>query len=237
VRALFCILVLLNLGFFGWTHWIDTPTAAYVAPSRPDGSLPTLALVGKRAAGAAPGAPGTSASAAPAAPGERCRSLGPFEDAATAARVAGRLRERGLSASERDVDISVNDGYTVYIDQLADAAAMSRALARLQRAGIPDVHAGSGPGGRPWISFGVFQDQPHAVRRAEQVRGLGFKPVLDIHQSTSTTRWLDLTLRANEPEPAVEQLLGAGAAGAAAGAAGGAGATAVAFSDCPAKGS
>lgn len=268
MRAVFYILVLLNVAFFGWARWIDTPATTYAAPSRAGGSLPTLALVDNRSVGATAGATagttagattrtaaggadgasgaapaaagGTSANAALAGNGERCRSLGPFQDAASTARVAARLRVRGFLASERDVDISVNDGYTVYIDQFADAAAQSRALARLKRAGITDAHSGSGPDGKPRVSLGVFQDQPHAVRRAEQVRGLGFRPVLDIHQNTLTTRWLDLTLRTNQPEPALEQLLGAGAAagasGGVSGQASGAGVPAVAFSDCPAKG-
>ncbi len=237
MRGWFYALLLANVAFFGWAHWIDVPAAAPIASS-PTGSLPTLALVRAPGAGGAGTSTGTNGAAnGPEADGQRCRSLGPFADAASASHAAGLLRERGLAPSERDVDISVSDGYTVYVDQPGGAAALNRALARLQHAGIPGVRADSGPGGTPRISFGTFVDQPHAVRRAEQARQLGFKPVLDIHQSTLTTRWLDLTLQPNQPVPPVEQLLGGEGSGAAGGAsARGAGGAAIQFSDCPAQG-
>jgi hypothetical protein len=246
MRGWLYALLLLNVAFFGWAHWIDVPAAAPVAPgtARP---LPTLALV--RAPGAATGQAGPAGNAgatrgggAASAPGaaqtgqnsagtagERCRSLGPFGDAASATHASDLLRERGLVPHERDVAISVNNGYTVYVDQPGDAAALRRTLGRLQRAGVSGVNAGSGPGGTSRISFGGFTDQAHAVRRAEQLRQLGLKPVLDINQSTLTTRWLDLTLQANQPVPLVAQLLGGGAGER------GAGGAAIQFSDCPAQ--
>jgi SPOR domain len=249
MRGWFYALLLLNIAFFGWAHWIDVPTAAPTGVPAAAGtarSLPTLALVrasgagtgeagatGGGAAASAPGAArsdtasGTASSAGIA--GERCRSLGPFADAASATRASGLLRGRGLVAHERDVAISVNDGYTVYVDQPGDAAAVRRTLGRLQRAGIAGVNASSGSGGTSRISFGAFSDQAHAVRRAEQLRQLGLKPVLDINQSTLTTRWLDLTLQANQPVPPVTQLLGGGTG------ARGAGGAVIQFSDCPAQ--
>jgi hypothetical protein len=242
VRGWLYTLLLLNIAFFGWAHWIDAPAAA-PAPPRVARTLPTLALVGApptaavadRSAGSAQGPAARPPPAGPKTPaGERCRSLGPFADAANATRVAGLLHARALAPSERDVDVSVSDGYTVFIEQPGDAAAMHRALARLSGAGISDARAASGPDGHSRITFGVFPDQPHAVRRAEQARALGFKPVLDLHQSTVTTHWLDLQLQPNQPEPPVERLLaGEGADGHGVDVHG-AGGTAIAFSDCPA---
>jgi hypothetical protein len=52
------------------------------------------------------------------------------------------------------------------------------------------------------VSVGVFTDQKHAVHRAEQVQELGFKPVLSVHQRAISTAWLDVELKANEPDPA-----------------------------------
>lgn len=253
MRGWFYTLLFLNVAFFGWAHWIDVPAAAPVAAGTTR-SLPTLALVrapgaaaGAQSAGIGPANGGAAASASAAVTGKnattaaavasrgRCRSLGPFADATGAIRAAGRLRERGIVPSERDVDISVNDGYTVYVDQPGDAAALRRELTRLQRAGVSGVRPGSGPGGTQRISFGVFSDQAHAVRRAEQIRQLGLKPVLDIHQSTLTTRWLDLTLQPNQPIPLVAQLLaGEGADGSGASIRGAGGAV-IQFSDCPAQ--
>lgn len=247
MRAAFYALLLLNVAFFGWAHWIDAPAApAAVAPAR---ALPTLALVPSEGAadaasapaGAAPAGPVRRATNAPApvtpAPanataangGVRCRSLGPFTNATLATQMAGRLKARGLAPTDRRVDISINDGYTVYLSEPSgDAADERRTLARLAKAGIQDAHAISGPQQEARISLGVFPDQAHAVRRAEQIRELGLKPALDIHQSSITTHWLDLQLEPNEPTPPLGQLLQEMPGGAAAVT------PTVAFSDCPA---
>ncbi|HTT04127.1 MAG TPA: hypothetical protein VMF64_02480 [Steroidobacteraceae bacterium] len=249
MRAAFYALLLVNVAFFGWAHWIDAPAVpAAVAPAR---ALPTLALVPSEPGGgadAAASAPAGAAATAPAARdtnargtgapapanttaangGVRCRSLGPFTNPTLATQMAGRLKARGLAPVDRRVDISINDGYTVYLSEPSgDAAAERRTLARLAKAGIQDVHPASGPQQEARISLGVFADQARAVRRAEQIRELGLKPALDIHQSSVTTHWLDLQLEPNEPTPPLGQLLQELPGGAAAVT------PMVAFSDCP----
>ncbi len=257
MKAAFFTLLLLNLVFFGWAQWIDSP-AAPTAAAPAQTALPTLALVeGDAEGGRAPAVPTTAAVSSPnpsassgpaaapagavagaaginvasagvAATGARCRSLGPFMASTVAQQMAGRLRARGLSPVDRMVDISINDGYTVYLSEAtADAAAQRRVVAKLTQAGIQDVHTVDGPRQEPRISLGLFADQARAVRRAEQVRQLGFKPVLDIHQSTVTTHWLDLQLEPNEPTPPVNQLLQEMPGGAASVS------PVIAFSDCP----
>jgi hypothetical protein len=247
MRAAVYALLLLNVAFFGWAHWIDAPAApAAVAPA---GALPTLALVPSEpgaAAAAAAFAAGGEASAAPAARdghrlasgaaapanapatngGVRCRSLGPFTNPTLAAQMAGRLKARGLAPVDRKVDISINDGYTVYLSE-PSGDAQRRTLARLAKAGIQDVHPVTGPQQDARISLGLFADQAKAVRRAEQIRELGLKPALDIHQSSVSTHWLDLQLEPNEPSPPLGQLLQELPGGAAAVT------PMVAFSDCP----
>jgi len=219
VRGLFFALLFLNVAFFGWTHWIAAPAAAAAAVPAQASSLPMLALVNPSASGASP-------------QGTRCRTLGPFADMAGALAVAGTLREQGLVPRDRSVDTSVQDGYWVYIDQIKDQASQRGVLARLGRAGIHDAAAMTGPGQADRISVGVFTDQAHAVRRAEQVRQLGFMPVLDLHQHTLSAHWLDMDLKPNQPEPALQALQAessqtTGAAPAAQ--------PAIAFSDCPAS--
>jgi hypothetical protein len=70
------------------------------------------------------------------------------------------------------------------------------------------------------VSVGFFSDQTHAVRRAEQVRELGFKPVLDLHQKTVSVHWLDLDLKTSEPDLQPKQFQGV---------------TGLQVADCPAK--
>jgi hypothetical protein len=212
VRALFFALLLANLAFFGWADWIDVPQATGTAPLQ-DRGVPMLAL------------------AQPLShplPGQRCRTLGPFVDEIAARTAAATLRTRGIAPRDRTVDSSVEDGYWVYIGDLNDPAAQRSALARLQRGGIHDaaVMTDAGEAGR--LSVGIFNEQARAVRRAEEVRALGFTPILDLHQRVQRAYWLDMDLHADQPEPPVTALKSPSVSGDVKLADSG-----VAFSDCP----
>ena len=92
-------------------------------------------------------------------------------------------------------------------------------LARLSAAGIRDAAAMKDQVTQ--VSVGVFSDQAHAVKRAEQVRTLGFKPVLDVHQRTETAAWLDVDVMGGDADPTIGALPAA--------------ASKAAFVDCPTR--
>ena len=213
MRALFFALLLANVAFFGWAHWVDAPEIAS-APAQ-EKSVPTLSLASNVASR-------TAAS-------ERCRTLGPFTTQAGAQNAAAALRTRGITTRDRSVERSVEDGYWVYIGDLGSAADQQRALAKLKEGGITDASLMSDAEDAGRISIGIFSEQARAVRRAEQVRTLGFKPILDLHQRVQRVFWLDMELHRDQPEPPVTALQSA------TGEAGGAGMSGkgIAFSDCP----
>jgi hypothetical protein len=187
VRNLFFALLFLNLALLVWWHFGGQPSsAAAAAPAAP--TIPTLEL-------AKVSAPGPAAPATPT----RCRSLGPFADSAAATAASDLMRARGWQPRDRSVDTSASDGYWVYIGQLT-AAAQKNVLARLNAAGIHDAASMTQPEQSDRVSVGFFADQTHAVRRAEQVRALGLKPVLDIHERTVPMHWLDVDLKASDPD-------------------------------------
>ena len=145
----------------------------------------------------------TQLSDVPPAPSTRCRSIGPFADAAAAGGTVESLHARGLQPRERSVDGNVPDGYWVYVEDLKDAAARRKVISALNAAGIRD--AAAMPDDLERVSVGVFNDQRHAVHRAEQVQELGFKPTLSVHQRTVGTLWLDVDLKPGEADPAPVQ--------------------------------
>lgn len=151
----------------------------------------------------------------------RCRSIGPFAETSAVAAVGDALRARGWQPRDRGVETSVADGYWVYIGQLT-AAAQRGVLARLNAAGIHDAASMTQPEQSDRVSVGFFNDQTHAVRRAEQVRQLGFRPVLDLHQRTVITHWLDVDLKPTDPDLSAKQFQTS---------------TALQVADCPVKGS
>jgi hypothetical protein len=207
------MLVVLNLGFFAWARWIDVPATANPG-ARAGAGVPTLQLV---SASRPPAEKAPAAESTPApAPTARCRSLGPFDDALATTGVTDRLRSHGWQPRPRSAQGQVLDGYWVYLSDLKDPSALRSALARLNAAGIHDAAALTAPEQSDRVSVGFFADQAHAVRRAEQVRALGFKPTLDVHQRTATQHWLDFDLKPDDPEPTATEALGPDAAPAAA---------------------
>jgi hypothetical protein len=236
VRLSFLALVAANIVFFAWAHWIDVSAKARVAAAR-DASIPPLQLEttangGASSAGSAtpaqPAAAGSAASAAPAAasssgaptepqagssttasaaPSMRCRSLGPFDDLNAANAVADRLRSRGFSPHERSADTANPNIYWVYIGELTSDM-QHHAIQVLNAAGIHDAASMMQPEQSDRVSVGVFADQAHAVRRAEQVRSLGFKPTLGMRQRSVTAHWIDFDLKSSDTEPSTLELTG-----------------------------
>jgi hypothetical protein len=236
VRLVFLSLIVVNLAFFGWARWVDSPPQAANAAIKiaRDADIPPLQLVsptvdGPRAGGApaagspAAGSPAvsneslmfpgpvvpaaTDATVTAAATPMRCRSLGPFEDSNSARAAAARLRERGWIPRERSAETNNPNIYWVYIGELT-ADMQRRAIATLSSAGIHDAAPMTQPEQSDRISVGVFADQAHAVRRAEQVRALGLRPTLGMRQRVVNAHWLDFDLKATDTDPAPTELLG-----------------------------
>jgi hypothetical protein len=198
VRSLFFALLFVNLAWLAWAYWASPALPTLAAPAATAGTaaakvsaaVPLLELV--------PIDPASSATVT------RCRSIGPFADAGAATVAGDMLRSRGWQPRDRNVETSVPDGYWVYIGQLT-LAAQRIVLARLNAAGIHDAASMTQPEQSDRVSVGFFGDQAHAVRRAEQVRELGYKPVLDLHRRSVSTHWLDVDLKTADSDPQPKQ--------------------------------
>ena len=225
MRSAFLALVAINIVFFAWAQWIDVPARPPVAAELEPGIPPLqLELKANAAVAASPAAattaPLTSNASAPAsagaaaplitaesAPSARCRSLGPFDDVNAANAAADRLRTRGMNPRDRSAETVNPNVYWVYIGELT-VEMQHRAIQTLNAAGIHDAVSMTQPEQSDRVSVGVFADQAHAVRRAEQVRALGLKPTLGMRQRTVTAHWIDFELKPTETEPTLTELTG-----------------------------
>ncbi len=175
--------------------------AAPAAPTAPN------APAGAAAPGAGPS--GAAASTTPpvdTASAGRCRTVGPFEDVDIAHAAATRLRAQGFDPRDRSANVANPNVYWVYIGELTQAAQRSP-IQSLSSAGIHDAASMTQPEQSDRLSVGVFADQAHAVKRAEQVRALGFKPTLGIRQRRVQVHWLDFELGGTDAEPKAAELL------------------------------
>ncbi len=182
------------------------PAASAAANSSGGASGPATGSAQPAPGALPPAAAATNTGTAAAAAG-RCRTLGPFDDVNLANTVADRLRTRGFSPRDRSAETANPNVYWVYIGELTSEA-QRRAIQTLNAAGIHDAASMTQPEQSDRVSVGVFADQAHAVRRAEQVRSLGFKPTLGVRQRTVTAHWVDFELKGGEPEPAAADLIG-----------------------------
>ncbi len=189
MRALVLTLVLVNVVFFCWTHWIDQPAGGHA----PSASVAALRL--------AP--PLSRAAAAKAKSTPRCESFGPLTRDALAS-VGTALRARSFNPHERFTRAEVPDGYWVYIDKLNDGQARARALKRLARAGIRDAAAMATNG---QVSVGLFSEKSGAELRATVVRGAGLEPIIKARLQVADEYWYDVDSTSEMPLPAVASLM------------------------------
>lgn len=205
MRNLFLALVLANLAFAAWTRWF--------APDRPGLPLPGdsdaagLTLVSELAGDAGdpsdvdPPAPDGAAEASPpltTLAETRCISLGPFRELSQAATAAANLRSTGLRPTQRLAEGDIWVGYWVYLPDFPSRAEADKALSKLRANGVSDSYIVPGGETGHTISLGVFSEIKRAGRRREEVRRLGFDPLVVDRNRRGTVYWVDLTLEPGE---------------------------------------
>lgn len=188
MRVAFFALLLANLLYMGWAEWIDVPSPP---PASSIAGLQRLTLVSelppdKRAALA-------KKMALLTAP-PQCVSVGPFDDVAIAAQAAALLRTKSFTPQQRAAESPAVRRFWVYLDGFGSDAAVTRALHKLEHAGIDDAEAMPPEAGGRRISLGLFTDHERADRRAKLVRAMGFKPATTERMLPGTVYWLDVTV-------------------------------------------
>lgn len=191
MRTLFFVLLAANLGVLGWT--LVTPESPPM-PDSPRPDVPRLVLASEAATSASLPASAAAPAASAAASAGACRSIGPFASEAESARAAAAFREGGYDARERTEESRSAEGYWVSLPPQRDAAAETRLLARLARAGITDATVLAETGARR-VSAGIFSDRARADRRAAELRRLGLVPDVTERLRIGTSWWVDLVLR------------------------------------------
>ena len=125
-------------------------------------------------------------------------TVGPFTTTELAARARQTLTDSGYPSTPREQQISVPDGFWVYLEAPSTDAGERRLLERLRRGGIADAQAVGDPGSRR-ISLGIFSDEGRAATQSERVAKLGLLPQIDGRVKSSAAIWLDLSLKTGAP--------------------------------------
>ena len=186
MKVLFALLLLANVAWYAWTHWVDRPVADS-PPAKVD--APQLVLARE--------APATTAAVNPVIqPADDCLSLGPFSDLTDAARASTLLREKGLQPRQRAGEGVVWKGYWISLEQVPDRASAEGIIERLRRFGIGDAYSMPDEGRKITISLGLFTERQRALQRMDEVKALGFEPLMSERERSGTVYWIDVDVEA-----------------------------------------
>ena len=190
MRNTFIALLVVNLVYLAWSHWVDEPQLppANEALSR----LPRLKLLSELPPEQRPTL--NTRTALNEIPG--CMSVGPFGDLASADKAAGILTSKGFTPQQRAEEAASPEGFWVYVDGLKNEVEADRARVKLEKSGIKDalvMPPGSEAGRR--VSLGLFTDRSQAEERAGAVKRMGFKAEVTERKLPLVLYWIDLTPR------------------------------------------
>src|SRR5215469_2748294 len=189
VRIAFIALLVVNLVYFAWAHWIDAPRPA--PTNEAIARLPQLKLVDELPADKQP-QPNTAKKMALNEP-TACLSVGPFGDIANSAQAAALLRTKGFDPKQRAEAAPTSAGYWVYVSGLKTEAEADKALATLEKGGIKDARVmPETPDAGRRLSLGLYSERNRADRRAQAVRAAGLNAEVAERKLPGTVYWVDL---------------------------------------------
>lgn len=205
MRTLFLLLLLANLLFAAWAHWVaPAPTAAGHATPSATGPESVRLLREAPSAGAQPTAEADRLALDDAS--VACVSVGPFLSRPDAERAAARLDRLGFTVRLRDAREDVRVGHWVRLDGLATMEDAENARAALQAAGLADAFVINEEDAGPVVSLGVHADPARAEATVAVARLAGFEPRTIDRMRTETVTWLDVDRQANGGLPAMEEI-------------------------------
>jgi hypothetical protein len=200
VRLAFALLLLANLAWYGWTHWISTPDEAPATAAAPAGRGLQLAREASPSQAMALAAQGPN----------HCLSLGPFTDLTDAARASTLLRENELEPRQRAGEGVVWKGFWVTLEGVPDRAAATAIIERLRRAGVADAYAMPAEGRNVTISLGLFSERQRALRRLDDAKAVGLAPRIVDRERKGTVYWIDVDVVPPAKLPDAARLQGEG---------------------------
>jgi hypothetical protein len=203
LRTIFFALLLINLAYFAWAHWVDVPSAP---AGNEISKLPRLKLAEELP-------PEHRAERTALNAATPCLSVGPFADTDNSARVATLLKGKGFEPKERAEEAQSLDGYWVYLRGLKTEGEVDKALVALEHGGITDavpMPETSDAGRR--LSLGMFSERARAEKRAQAVREqTGLSAEIAERKRSATSYWIDVAPPAGTDGAALRELLAQGA--------------------------
>lgn len=199
-RLVFFLLLLANVGYFGWESYQAQSTRPAGPTTQPIASdAPTLTLLSEREEQLLASSAGTDISLAP---GESaCFSLGPFVTQADLRRAFNVIAPFVERSRQRQTVETRDRGYWVYLPAMPtreEALAVARELAVI---GLRDYYVVTSGDEENTLSLGLFREEHNARRRQSALRSLGFEAEMARRSEESINYWLDYAEAADQSPP------------------------------------
>jgi hypothetical protein len=198
VRALFLLLLALNLGGACWLLFaVHPPVAALPAT---DSGVPALVLLSERDGGSDAAAELAGPPESPAElANDRCRTLGPFPTQADTRAAMNALTPLAKRIRVRETHALQTRGYWVYLAAMPSREQALATARELSQKGVRDYYVVTAGDQQNTISLGLFRDQGNADRRRGEIAALGFTPQVATRTEDLPAYWLDFAQIGTEP--------------------------------------
>jgi cell division septation protein DedD len=197
VRALFMLLLALNLGGASWLLFANRPPSD-VSVAATDPGVTRLELLAERDSGEA-----AELASAPESPADlandQCRSFGPFPTQADTRAAMNVLTPLTKRIRMREEHATQTRGYWVYLPAMPTREQALTTARTLSGKGVRDYYVVTAGDQQNTISLGLFRDQSNAERRRSEVAALGFTPKVNTRTEDLPVYWLDFALAGVEP--------------------------------------
>lgn len=199
VRALFLLLLALNIGGACWLLFAHPPQAAALPAT--DSGVPKLVLLSERdgdgdaASAELASAPESNADLA----NDQCRSLGPFPTQADTRAAMNTLTPLTKRIRVREAHTTQTRGYWVYLPAQASREQALGMARTLSAKGVRDYYVVTAGDQQNTVSLGLFRDQSNAERRRAEIAALGLAPKVNARTEDLPAYWLDFALAGSAP--------------------------------------
>lgn len=210
-RALFVLLLVLNVGVAAW--WATRAPPSVPAPANPPVGVARLQLAGEVAGSTAAAVmpPTLAAPEAPIAPGaatrtatRQCFSFGPFTNDQAAVAAQARLQPLTQRIVVREQRRGSGRGWRVMLAPLPSAEQAAATAQRIAAAGFSDYFVVRDGDEANAIALGRYGNEAAARRRADALIAAGFSARAEPLGGTIT--WLDVSAAPGFDPPAAQRL-------------------------------
>lgn len=207
MKNLFLALLLANLLFLGWQHWIappDVPASRLLSPGPEQDISPAAKVAGSAGKGSRVQPTPTDSQQTASSGESRCLRIGPIADGQMADTLRAQLAGKGFEARTAAEEGQIWVGHWVQLESVASREEADRIAARLAAGGLPDAYVlQTSP---PFsISLGVFRVRDRAEKVAAAAAQLGFRPQTTDRYRAGIQYWLTAAIPAGQA-PSLDEL-------------------------------